>query len=216
HDGEAFGQIWYGADDNGSGTTALLELAEAFGAGSSRPPKSIVLAAWAGEEKGLLGSRYYVSHPAVPLNQTIAMFQLDMTGRNEDHPSNRSQQVPEERAAENGNSLNVIGTAFGPELKTIVSRANNQVGLTVRFRYDFGAEDLLRRSDQWSFLQRGIPSLFFFAGLHPDYHTPRDTADKINYAKLEKAARLVYLTAFQLASSSNRPQFVKAPAQKAY
>jgi len=216
HDGEAFGQIWYGADDNGSGTTALLELAEAFGAGSSRPPKSILLAAWAGEEKGLLGSRYYVSHPAVPLNQTIAMFQLDMIGRNEDHPSNRSQQVPEERAAENGNSLNVIGTAFGPELKTIVSRANNQVGLTVRFRYDFGAEDLLRRSDQWSFLQKGIPSLFFFAGLHPDYHTPRDTADKINYAKLEKAARLVYLATYQLASASSKPQFVKASAQKPY
>jgi hypothetical protein len=216
HDGEAFGQIWYGADDNGSGTTALLELAEAFGAGGPRPAKSILLVAWAGEEKGLLGSRYYISHPAIPLKQTIAMFQLDMIGRNEDHPSNRSQQVPEERASENGNTLNVLGTAFGPELKTIVSRANNQVGLTVRFRYDFGAEDLLRRSDQWSFLQKGIPSLFFFAGLHPDYHTPRDTADKINYAKLEKAARLVYLTAYQLASSSSKPQFVKASAQKAY
>src|SRR5262249_1191701 len=103
HDGEAFGQIWYGADDNGSGTAALLELAEAFGGGSARPAKSILLSAWAGEEKGLLGSRYYVSHPVFPLNHTVTMFQMDMIGRNEEHPGNRAQQIPEERASENSN-----------------------------------------------------------------------------------------------------------------
>jgi Peptidase family M28 len=216
HDGEAFGQIWYGADDNGSGTVALLELAEAFGPGSARPVKSILLSAWAGEEKGLLGSRYYVSHPVFPLNRSTAMFQMDMIGRNEDHSGNRSQQVPEEHASENTNSLNVLGTAFSPDLKTMISRVNNTVGLTLHFRYDFAAEDLMRRSDQWSFLQKGIPSLFFFAGLHPDYHTPRDTPDKINYTKLEKAARLVYLTTYQLATSQTKPQFIKAVAQKAY
>jgi Peptidase family M28 len=216
HDGEAYGQIWYGADDNGSGTVALLELAEAFGPGSVRPSRSILLSAWAGEEKGLLGSRYYVSHPVFPLNRSTAMFQMDMIGRNEDHPGDRSQQVPEERSQDNINSLNVLGTAFSPDLKTIISRVNNQVGLALHFRYDFAAEDLMRRSDQWSFLQKGIPALFFFAGLHPDYHTPRDTPDKINYAKLEKAARLVYLTAYQLATSQTKPQFVKAVAQKAY
>jgi len=218
HDGEAFGQIWYGADDNGSGTAALLELAEAFGQGAQRPARSILLSAWAGEEKGLLGSRYYIDHPAFPLDRTITMFQMDMIGRNEDHPGNRSQQVPEERAQENTNSLNVLGTAFSPDLKTIIARVNEQVGLTLHFRYDFGAEDLMRRSDQWSFLQRGIPAIFFFAGLHPDYHTPRDTADKINYSKLEKAARLVYLATSQLASSQTKPEFVKAtaPSQKPY
>jgi len=218
HDGEAFGQIWYGADDNGSGTAALLELAEAFGQGAHRSARSVLLGAWAGEEKGLLGSRYYVSHPVFPLDRTITMFQMDMIGRNEDHPGNRSQEVPEERALENTNSLNVLGTAFSPDLKTIIGRMNEQVGLTLHFRYDFGAEDLMRRSDQWSFLQKGIPALFFFAGLHPDYHTPRDTADKINYPKLEKAARLVYLATDQLASSQAKPQFVKATAasQKPY
>ena len=218
HDGEAFGQIWYGADDNGSGTASILELAEAFAPGAPRPARSIVLAAWAGEEKGLLGSRYYVSHPPVPLNRTIAMFQLDMIGRNEEHAANRSQDVPEERASENGNTMNALGTAFSPELKTVISRMNAQVGLTLHFRYDFLAEDLMRRSDQWSFLQRGIPSIFFFSGLHPDYHTPRDTAEKINYPKLEKVTRLVYLTAYQLAMSPNKPVFVKAtpPPQKPY
>jgi Zn-dependent M28 family amino/carboxypeptidase len=80
----------------------------------------------------------------------------------------------------------------------------------LHFRYDFGAEDLMRRSDQWSFLKKGIPAIFFFAGLHPDYHTPQDTPEKINYPKLEKVARLVYLTAFQVADAPERPHFVKA------
>ena len=218
HDGEAYGQIWYGADDNGSGTAALLELAEAFGSEAKRTPRSVLLSAWAGEEKGLLGSRYYISHSAFPLDRTIAMFQMDMIGRNEDHPGNRAQDVPEERALDNTNSLNVLGTAFSPDLKTVIARMNDQVGLTLHFRYDFGAEDLMRRSDQWSFLQKGIPAIFFFAGLHPDYHTPRDTADKINYPKLEKAARLVYLATNQLGTSQSKPQFVKATAasQKPY
>src|SRR5207302_9894286 len=106
--------------------------------------------------------------------------------------------------------LNVLGSAFSPELKTVVSRLNAETKLTVKFRYDFGAEDLMRRSDQWSFLQKGIPALFFFTGLHPDYHTPRDTPEKINYPKLEKIAKLVYFTAFQVANAPGRPPFVKA------
>jgi hypothetical protein len=210
HDGEAFGQIWYGADDNGSGTAALLELAQAFGPGSPRPARSVLLCSWAGEEKGLLGSRFYVGHPAFPLDRTVGMFQLDMIGRNEEHSGNRLQQVPEEHAVDNANAVNVLGSAFSPELKTLISRLNNDTKLTVKFRYDFGAEDLMRRSDQWSFLQKGIPALFFFTGLHPDYHTPRDTPEKINYSKLEKISKLVYLTAFQVANSMTRPQFVKA------
>jgi Zn-dependent M28 family amino/carboxypeptidase len=210
HDGEAFGQIWYGADDNGSGTAALLEIAEAFGNGSARPARSVLLCAWAGEEKGLLGSRYYVHHPFSPLTRTVAMFQMDMIGRNEDHAENRSQQIPEELAANNANTLNVLGSAFSPDLKAAISRLNSQINLTLRFRYDFGAEDLMRRSDQWSFLQRGIPAIFFFTGLHPDYHTPRDTPDKINYPKLEKITKLVYLSAIQVANALERPQFVKS------
>ena len=215
HDGEAYGQIWYGADDNGSGTAALLELAEAFGNGASRPARSVLLCAWAGEEKGLLGSRYYVGHPKFPLNQTITMFQMDMIGRDEDHPANKAQQVPEEHASDNTNSLNLLGSVFSPDLKAVISRLNAQTSLTLHFRYDFAAEDLVRRSDQWSFLQKGIPSIFFFTGLHPDYHTPRDTAEKINYPKLEKIAKLVYLSAFQIANAPDRPHFVKsAPAAR--
>jgi len=209
HDGEAFGQIWYGADDNGSGTVALLELAEALGPAAARPSRTILLAAWAGEEKGLLGSRYYVSHPVFPLNRTLAMFQMDMIGRDEDHAGNRSQNVPEERASDNTNSLNVLGSAFSPDLKTVVSNANNQVGLALHFRYDFGAEDLMRRSDQWSFLQKGIPALFFFGGFHPDYHTPRDTADKINYDDLNRIVDFAAAVVQATANADMAPQFTK-------
>jgi len=216
HDGEAYGQIWYGADDNGSGTAALLELAEAFGNGSVPPARSILLCAWAGEEKGLLGSRYYVHHPFFPLNRTTAMFQMDMIGRNEEHGENKSQQIPEERPSENTNTLNVLGSVFSPDLKAVISSMNNQANLTLHFRYDFGAEDLMRRSDQWSFLQKGVPAIFFFTGLHPDYHTPRDTPDKINYTKLEKITRLVYLSALQVASTTSRPLFVKAAPAAAH
>jgi hypothetical protein len=212
HDGEAYGQIWYGADDNGSGTVALLQMAEALGSGAAHPARSILLCAWAGEEKGEFGSRFYTSHPVFPLNRTVAMFQMDMIGRNEEHAANRAQQVPEEHAADNVNALNVLGTAFSPDLKNIISRENGETKLQLKFRYDFAAEDLMRRSDQWSFMQKGIPGIFFFTGLHPDYHTPRDTPDKINYPKLEKIARLVYLTTVDLANAANRPQFVKKPA----
>lgn len=210
HDGEAYGQIWYGADDNGSGTSVLLELSEAFGNNGAKPARSVLLCAWAGEEKGLLGSRYYVSHPVFPLDRTVAMFQMDMIGRNEEHPANKSEQVPDERAPDNANSVNVLGSAFSPDLRNVISRLNAQTNLTVRFRYDFGADDLMRRSDQWSFLQHRIPAVFFFAGLHPDYHTPRDTPEKINYPKLEKVAQLVYLSAFEIANQKARPSYKAA------
>jgi Zn-dependent M28 family amino/carboxypeptidase len=137
---------------------------------------------------------------------------MDMIGRNEDHPANKSQQVPEEHASDNTNTLNVLGSAFSPDLKAAISRQNAETNLTLHFRYDFAAEDLMRRSDQWSFLRTGIPAIFFFTGLHPDYHTPRDTPEKINYSKLEKITRLVYLSAFQIANAPDRPHFVKSPS----
>jgi hypothetical protein len=212
HDGESNGQIYFGADDNASGTAALLEIAEAFGSGKARPMRSVLLCAFTGEEKGLLGSRYYVSHPIFPLDHTVAMFQLDMVGRNEDHPSDPEEGIPEEKASENTNTLNVLGSAYSPDLRAAISRENDRVNLIVRFRYDFKAEDLLRRSDQWSFLLKQIPSVFFFTGLHPDYHTPRDTPAKLNYPKLEKVTKLVYLSAFQIANTASKPTY-RQPAE---
>jgi hypothetical protein len=206
HDGADNGLIWNGADDNASGTSALLELAEAF-SGGPRPGRSILLSAWAAEEKGMLGSQNYVRHPVVALEQTVAMFQLDMIGRNEEHPPNASEGFERERASENGDMINVIGSVFSPDFREVVERANSGVGLELRFRYDYGAQDLIRRSDHWSFLSERIPALFLFGGLHPDYHTPNDTAEKINYRKLERVVELTYLALLDLGDRPTGPRF---------
>jgi Zn-dependent M28 family amino/carboxypeptidase len=206
HDGTDGGRIWNGADDNASGTSALLELAEAFAL--DRPPaRTVILSAWAAEEKGMLGSRNYVREPPIPIGDTVAMFQIDMIGRNEEHPANPREGFLLERAADNENALNLIGSVFSADLREVVEDMNAGVGLDLRFRYDYGAENLIRRSDHWTFLSRGVPSLFFFGGLHPDYHTPDDTAEKINYPKIEKVARLVYLALHEIGNAPERPGF---------
>ena len=206
HDGEDNGRIWNGADDDASGTTALLELAEAL-SGGDRPGRSVLLSAWAGEEKGMLGSRHYVQDPVVPIEDTVAMFQLDMIGRNEEHGPNESEGFLRERASDNGNMINLLGSVFSPDMRAVVEGANAGVGLELRFRYDYGAQNLIRRSDHWSFLSARIPALFVFGGLHPDYHTPNDTADKINYEKLERVVRLVYQAVLEIGNGRTRPRF---------
>ncbi|MBI4484016.1 MAG: M20/M25/M40 family metallo-hydrolase [Acidobacteria bacterium] len=209
HEGEGNGQIWNGADDDASGTTGLLELAEAFEQTTRRPKRSILLVAWGAEEKGLLGSRFYVHRPLLPLENTVAMLQMDMIGRNEQHDADPRNGVPEEKAENNKNTVNVLGSPFSPELKSLVGRLNEAVGLELRFRYDFDRQNLIKRSDHWPFLQKKVPAAFFFTGLHPDYHTPRDTPDKINYEKMEKIIRLVYRTAVELANATTPPRFLQ-------
>jgi hypothetical protein len=216
HDGEHDGDIWPGADDNASGTAALIELGEAFANGNGAPARSILLAAFAGEEKGEIGSQHYADHPVIPLERTIAMFSLDMIGRNEEHGANRGLRLERETSAQNANSVNVIGSTFSPDLRRTMEIANGQIGaigpsgpsgLDLKFRYDDTPENLLRRSDQWPFLQKGIPSLFIHTGEHPDYHRPGDTADKINYPKMEKIVKLVYRALESLGNSPSRPAY---------
>jgi hypothetical protein len=208
HDGEDQGQIWPGADDNASGTAGLLELAEAFGNGNKVPSRSILLCAFAGEEKGELGSHHYADHPLIPLDKVIAMLQMDMIGRNEEHGADRELMLERETAAQNANSINVIGSIFSPDLQRTMDTANQQVGLDLKFRYDDTPENLLRRSDQWPFLQKGIPALFLHTGDHPDYHRPTDTAEKVNYPKMEKIVKLVYLAVDALGNAAKRPVFI--------
>ncbi len=212
HDGARGDQIWNGADDNASGTAGLLELAEAFAAGA-RPRRSVVLAAWAAEEKGMLGSRFYVRNSRIPVDETVAMFQIDMIGRNEEHGADPNEGFLEERGNENENALNMLGSVFSPDLRSAFERANSDVGLELRFRYDYRAQNLIRRSDHWSFLSRGVPAIFLFGGLHPDYHTPNDTADKINYEKVRKVVELVYLTLLDVGGDRAAPVFVDPSRQ---
>jgi hypothetical protein len=214
HDGEHDGDIWPGADDNASGTAALIELAEAFASGNRAPARSILLAAFAGEEKGEIGSQHYVDHPVIPLDRTIAMFSLDMIGRNEEHGANRGLRLERETSAQNANAVNVIGSTLSPDLRQTMESANAQMGqsvLELKYRYDDTPENLLRRSDQWPFLQKAIPSLFIHTGEHPDYHRPGDTADKINYPKMEKIVKLVYRAVESLGNSPSRPAYKVLP-----
>ena len=200
------GQIFWGADDNASGTTALLELSEAFQANPDKPGRSLLLAAWGAEEIGLLGSRHYVRRPPAPLRQTVAMLQMDMIGRNAQHGANMVGDLPAQRAEDNRNSLNVLGASVAPMLRDFIERSNARAGLDLRFPAEARSMDLMRRSDHWPFLTRGIPALFLFAGFHPDYHRTTDTADKINFSKLESVLKLVYLTVWEVGEAPRRPQ----------
>jgi aminopeptidase YwaD len=180
-------QIHYGADDNASGTTGVLELAASMAAQPMHPARSVLFATFAGEELGLLGSSHFVKHPPVPLNRIVAMLNMDMIGRLR------------------GDTLTVIGSGTSPAWDTILKAADEPVGLKLQpSASGFGA------SDQNSFYVKDIPVLFFFTGVHPDYHTPTDTWDKINAEGEARVLTLVSDVARRIADAPQRPRFTRA------
>lgn len=184
HLGEVNGVIYYGADDDASGSTAVLLIARAFALNPVKPKRSVMFLWFTGEEMGLIGSRYYVNNPVIPLDKTTCLLQLDMVGRNEE----RDGQRPED----NVDTIKLVGSKrISMELHEAIIDANKYINLV--FEYD--SEDVYTRSDHYSFAQRGVPVAFLFSGFHPDYHRPTDTADKINYDKVVSAARLFYVVA---------------------
>ena len=211
HLGADDGEVYYGADDNASGTAGLLEVAEAFARNTQWPRRSVLFAGWDAEESGLLGSYYYVARPTYPLERTVAMFQMDMIGRDQEVPDSRNrryQGLEQQSAEQNRNSVNVLGYSRSSDLQDRVREANRRVGLELRFRYDDHPMNLIRRSDHWPFLAHGVPVALFHTGLHPDYHRTSDTVDKLNFAKMEKVTRLVYLTARSTADAVSRPRLI--------
>jgi hypothetical protein len=190
HEGIQGGQIYFGADDNASGTTAVLSLAAAFGQSPLRPRRSVIVVAFSGEERGLLGSRAYVQNPPVPLERTVAMVNMDMVGRND------------------AGAISVIGGGFSPELKALVEDVAPTVGLKPDFE-DGERQGLLGRSDQASFYNRGVPILFFFSGFHDDYHRPTDTPDKIGTDKVARVARMAFAVTWRVAERTSRPKLVR-------
>ena len=178
-------QIHYGADDNASGTAGVLELARYFGsAGEMKPKRSLILMCFSGEELGLFGSDWYVKHPISPIENTVAMLNMDMIGRLRE------------------NKLIVIGSGTATEWNDILTETNQKTAFVLTRNEDgFGA------SDQQSFYSKNVPVLFFFTGSHADYHTPTDTSDKIDAAGEARVVQLVAMCATKIANAPVKPTF---------
>ena len=212
HDGADGDRIFNGADDNGSGTVGMLEIAEAYalaGEEGHRPKRSILFASFNSEERGLLGSWAFVERPLVPLGRIAAVLNMDMVGRDEEVPEgggSRFRGLPVQSAESNRNAVNLLGHSRSASLTQTIERANAGFGLTLKKVLDNNPSNLLRRSDQWPFLQKGVPAVFFHTGLHPDYHTPQDRPEKVNYSKMERIVRLVHQASWDLAQQPDRPR----------
>lgn len=180
--------IFNGADDNASGTCAVLGVAAGLGSLPAKPKRSILLVAFAGEEKGLYGSLYYTQHPLLPLDSTVAMLNIDMVGRN------------------GRDSLLLIGGEASPDIDSIARVENARLGFVL-------VDDILTAggSDHMSFQKKNIPSLFFHSGLHPDLHKVTDNPDRIDFVKLTQAGRLVFLTAVHIANDTHRYRYFSKP-----
>ncbi|MDB2675625.1 M28 family metallopeptidase [Flavobacteriales bacterium] len=192
--------IYNGADDNGSGTSAIMEIAQAFMLAKKEgngPRRSVLIMPVSGEEKGLLGSKYYTDNPIYPLENTIANLNVDMIGRidkNHDNPD----------------YVYLIGSdRLSSELHQISEDINKQY-FNFELDYTFNAEDdpnrYYYRSDHYNFAKNNIPVIFYFNGIHEDYHKPTDTVEKINFEKIQKISRYIFLTAWELANRDERPR----------
>ena len=211
HEGVKNGKVYNGADDDGSGTVALLEIAEAFqmaARNGHKPKRSILFLHVTGEEKGLLGSKYYTDiDPIFPLENTIANLNIDMIGRSD----------PKRKEGDR-NYIYLIGSdKLSTELHNISEEVNKKYA-NVELDYKFNDENdpnrFYYRSDHYNFAKNNVPVIFYFNGTHADYHQPSDTPDKIEYDLLENRTRLIFHTAWELVNREGRIIADKATPKK--
>ena len=199
HIGVIDGKVYNGADDDGSGTSAVLELAQAFSKAKEDgkgPKRSILFMTVSGEEKGLLGSDYYTSNPVYPLENTVANLNIDMIGR------------VDEKHKENPNYVYLIGSdKLSTELHGISEMSNKKFGkmeLDYTFNDPADPNRFYYRSDHYNFAKNNIPVIFYFNGVHEDYHKDTDEIDKINFDLMAKRTQLVFYTAWEIANRDSR------------
>ncbi|HVT11032.1 MAG TPA: M28 family peptidase [Fimbriimonadaceae bacterium] len=202
HLGKRGDTVYPGADDDGSGSTALLEIMKAYHDGGQRPRRSILFMAFCGEEMGLLGSGYYSDNPIFPHDQMIAELQMDMVGRDSEGVQNGDTSRVDKKE-ENIDTIRLVGSKrISTDLDNLIEKDNRYIG----FKFKWDAEDVYTRSDHYNFAKHGIPIAFLFDGFHPDYHRPTDTVDKIDWVKLTNAAKLYYIVSLDLADHAQRPR----------
>jgi len=199
HVGVENGEVYNGADDDGSGTVALMEIAQAFQQAKKDghgPKRSVLILHVTGEEHGLLGSRYYSENPLFPLKNTVADVNIDMIGRRDDEHKN------------DGNYVYVIGSDFlSTDLDVICKSANKKfVNINLDFKFNTTSDPnrFYYRSDHYNFAKNGIPSVFLFSGVHEDYHKPTDDVEKIEFDLVEKRTKLAFSIVWELANRKDR------------
>jgi len=202
------GERYYpGANDNVSGTAAMLELARLFAVSPTRTRRSVLFISFGSEEEGLLGSYHYVEHPLRPLSSTLAVLNLDMIARDEAHvPATEGKlQIP----ADTSNLIDLVGGSYSPDLVRAIRQANETTRLELDEKYERDStQNVLFRCDHFPFVYKGVPAIWIFGGFHPGYHESSDTPEHLNWTKLEKVIRLTWQTVWELDKGS-KPAFVQ-------
>ena len=209
-------KIWNGADDDGSGTVAVLSIAEALAKSKVRPKRSILFVWHAGEEKGLWGAEYFNKFPTVNIKNVIAQLNIDMIGRSLDPAKVIKCGEGVRRCNENltkANEIYVIGSEMMSSTLGAITKGTNDAYLKMSYNYKYDdpndTERFFFRSDHFHYAVNGIPIAFWFDGVHEDYHQPEDHADKIDYQKMEKVTRTIFLTMWELSDLKERPKVDK-------
>jgi hypothetical protein len=204
HLGVQNGKLYPGANDNASGVAAMLEVARLV---ATQPlARSVLFVSFGSEEQLMLGSYHYVAHPLRPLDRTIALLNLDMIGRNEEHTPESLGAY--ELTAGRSNQLNLVGAAYSPDLERVLTGEAPGSGVTLSTKFDRDSSmRALFRCDHLPFLQKRIPAVWLFGGFHPGYHEPVDTVARLDFEKLGRAVRLTVTSVRALSAGHAVPRF---------